>query len=305
MTSYPSTPEPDRLTTQQLVSSAKRDTGHEPTARQLYYWVDAGLLGKPEQKSLGQGRGSMTLWDAETLPRVVTILQARTGEKRRNIALDSARLLLVLKGYVPADTRLLRDTFSDYLTAWAEQVADQQNAARELLDMLQHPPSRRLARELEAMPDAGGRLMQSMLAFMLPDAAASNPLQRLSYYFSPAGLREALDATEYQQLRAAYSYAGYVGALLDSGQVGTQVFDPLMLPGMQATLDLVLPARLLERMPSGVQLSRSDMRRIPLTLALIAWHHYDSHLTEAWEATGRQIAPVAHNVAERLRKADV
>lgn len=295
MTSYPPNPDPDQITTEQLVAEAARVAGYEPSWRQLRYWVHNSLLAEPQQKALGRGKGSVALWNPESLPRLILILRARTGAKGRNIELQSARLLLTLKGYAPIDTRALRTVFEEYVAAYDVLTVKEQLEARQavsdLRDMIEHPSDRRLAQELNAMSDRGGRMFHMALALLLPDKVAADPLQRLGWYFSPGGLRATLGAIDDDQLYAAYMRAG---ALLDAGLIK-------MLPLSQLPLPLPdLPPLILTSVPDDVELSATDVRRLPMTLTLLQIALYGPQIAEAWIAAGKQLAPIAHEMSQQL-----
>ncbi len=297
MTSYPPNPDPDRITTEQLVAEAARVAGYEPSWRQLRYWVHNSLLAEPQQKALGRGKGSVALWNPESLPRLILILRARTGAKGRNVELQSARLLLTLKGYAPTDTRALRGVFEELVSAYdvltVKEQQEAQQAVSELRDMIEHPPdraSRRIAQRLNAMPDRGRILSHMMIPLSLPDKDAADPWQRLGWYGSPQGLRAALGAVDDEGLHGAYVKAG---ALLDAGLMKTPPLPKLPLPVSMPAL----PPHLLACVPVGVELSDADMHRLPTTLALLQTSLYGREIADTWIAAVNQLAPIAHDLA--------
>jgi DNA-binding transcriptional MerR regulator len=290
--------EPDQLnllTTEQVLSAARKATAYRPTPRQLHYWADSGLLSKPTQHSLGQGRGSVALWDAETVGRLALILDARTGRGKLNVTLSSATLLLVLKGYMPTKPNELRTTLADYLHELDELAANRRQgrpAIQKTLDWLDYP-SRRLARALDTLPDRGLRLLRSSLTLMLPDTTsdAPDPWRRLGFYWSPEGMRAALDGADDQQLHAAYAEAN---ALLDGGLLAeTQMLGPFLYGP-------VLPERLLARIPRDVKLSTTDLYRIPATLASLTVRANGSEMVAAWAAAAKQIEPLVRQYVSAI-----
>lgn len=121
MTSYP--PDADRITTEDLITAVRQQTGYAPTQVQLRYLVRHGLLAEPQHEypGRGHGQGSVAWWDAETLPRLRLIARTRTGSKGKNISLKLATRLLVIKGYMPTDPQLLRDVLHDFLDDFIAQ----------------------------------------------------------------------------------------------------------------------------------------------------------------------------------------
>jgi hypothetical protein len=90
--------------------------GYCVTAAQLVRWHRSGLLPRPSQRSLGRGRGTMTVYPPGAAAQVVALCQIREGERR----LDRIAFRLWWEGFA-VDQAVIRGQLQ---VAWQAIEAD-------------------------------------------------------------------------------------------------------------------------------------------------------------------------------------
>lgn len=211
MTSYPLVP--DRLTTKALADEVERQTCCRPTTPQLRYWAQEGLLPEPQQLWPGRnhGRGSVVLWEAECVDRLIIMLHTRKG---KNLSVERAARVLVVKGYLPTKPGKLRTVLKGFLFD-VEQYARKNRTFLERNDLSPQEQQRRLVESLkqrrhnrDVSEPMRTLVSQSAAAVMgFPTDSGPSDFQALSRILSFDALREQIDAISDEELAAAYADA--------------------------------------------------------------------------------------------------
>src|SRR5262249_52408091 len=197
----------DVLLTEVLIAEVKRLTTYEPTSNQLSHWVRAGLLPEPTQTwpGRGHGRGSVVAWPAECIPRVVLIVSTR---KTKNISIDRASRLLVVKGYPPTKPALLRDVLNSLLFHLEQEMQKQ----RPYLIGGEHDPEEQRHRFDRGLKKRNPTFSQPPQALLKEYAAAIAGLgdAYLTQRLSVSAMREAVHTLSDQELMTSYIEANDV-----------------------------------------------------------------------------------------------
>jgi hypothetical protein len=186
----------DWFSTADLIEAVEREADYRPTANQLWYWVKVGLLPEPEitHPGRGHGMGSVVRWPVACLDRLHWIVKAR---KKKNISIQRASRLLVIKRIRPLKAGPLRDTLL-YLIA---SIDDYRDGHRKYLRSPQYSDAekrRRLLRGVKAQNEALPRreraaLAENVAAFMgVPARHGDDTITSLRWSLSLDTLRNAV-----------------------------------------------------------------------------------------------------------------
>ncbi len=93
--------------------------GHAVTPKQLLRWHTEGLLPRPEQRHLGRGRGTVTVYPAGAAAQLLALLRLHEG---RRLRVERAGWALWYDCWA-VPVAFARDALSKTADAWAEEVA--------------------------------------------------------------------------------------------------------------------------------------------------------------------------------------
>lgn len=219
-----------RMTTEQLIRACAKQ-GVDVSVTQLARWVREGLILDELRQRHGRGRGSGTewLWEAECVPRAVTI--GRSLAQDRSL-LHAARELAAA-GYAPAP-HVLREVLLECVAIYERIMT-----ARQTYIGSDHPQKeqyRRFRRHMrQRSPDMPDDTFDSftdyvgaLLGIIPNDALIPESIRQIQQYVSLSPMKERLETVDESLLLEKYEEAGGLTAELVPAIVG--LFNEILFP---------------------------------------------------------------------------
>src|SRR5579863_9224340 len=218
------------MTTEQLIRACAKQ-GVDVSVTQLARWVREGLILDELRQRHGRGRGSGTewLWEAECVPRAVTI--GRSLAQDRSL-LHAARTLAAA-GYSPAP-HVLREVLLECVAIYERIMTTRQTYIGS--DHPQKEQYRRFRRHMRQrtpdMPDDTfdwfTGYISALLGIIPNDASIPESMRQIQQFVSLPSLKERLEAVDESLLLEKYEEAGGMTARLVPTIVG--LFNDILFP---------------------------------------------------------------------------